>query len=101
MSLQTDYEKAALENVAINTQRVVQTILGNGVEFEIVCNCVLVWAAKTRGIAFRRAQVWHVWQTNGLRILNADGDNLIFRTFHELLQWLFDQPEITGDDDPR
>lgn len=91
---------AVSEAVEREAHIVLHQIIANGVEFEAVRNCVLVWSVKTRGIAFAHGQnVWVVQRSNGIRILNDGGEKLIFRSFHELLQWLFDQPDITADSD--
>ena len=60
---------------------------------------VLEWSDITRGIAFAGVGVgWMLLSTKpgtmGDTICNDKGDPLFFRSFHELLQWLFDQPEI-------
>lgn len=82
---------------AVETQarEVMLGLISDGVEFEAARNCVLVWANKTRGIVFARGgDVWHVQYANGLSLSNEDGSYRVFRSFHELLQWLFEQPEV-------
>ena len=88
--------RSAVQNaVEIQSRQVLREMLEDGAEFAAVVNCVLVWSTDTRGIAFIKGRdVWHVQRTDGFYIENEKGDEQVFRSFHELLQWLFNQPEI-------
>ena len=101
MTDQAYFAEVIRSEAAQQAQDVIRGLLDDGVEFDKVRNCVLVWSNITRGIAFYRGGGGIGWVlertkpgTMGLTICNNKGDPLFFRSFHELLQWLFDQPEI-------
>ncbi len=95
-------EASIQQTVAAEARRAVNAIITDGVEYRAVLNCVHVWAHEHRGIAFAQGKaVWYVmWMKpgfEGMSITDEQGERLKFRSFHELLQWLFDQPELTGE----
>lgn len=85
-------DSATLEHSAAEA---VRGLLEDGAEMSQVINIMRVHGEK-RGVVFGRGEnCWMIQRADGLIALDEQGEPLMKRSIHEILDWLFTLPEVT------